>query len=880
MKKFRMLLLLLLSFSFATVIKAETVLPEPDIHIDGEYTIEQNGNIRATSAITISLTVDKSEYPNLYIQYKFGEGELSRDFSVYNKPIIVQRKGLYRIGYRSALASGDYGETIFKNIIVDMPYNESYENVIRNNQIINHKNTGTPIILPEYVEKDKDIRGVWVSTVSNIDIGKHYGDLEYKNEIISILNTIQKNNMNTVFFQVRPMNDAFYPSELAPYSAYIKGQQGLGLDWDILEFVIEESHKRGLELHAWLNPYRVANNPTQSPMTRQELIDTLHEDNFAKKHPEYTLFQTTGATLILDPGQPVVRQYLLDVIDELITNYDVDGIHFDDYFYVPNNEDMQTFLDHNPTGIGSIADWRRENVNIMVESVNNLVKSHNQATGRHIKFGISPVAIWRNGTVNGGSNTTGYSAWDGLYADTRKWVMEEWLDYICPQVYFDFSLTAAPFAVIVDWWANLIESNNLDVDLIIGLGFYRYTDKTPWVDENIIVEQIRYMSQYESVKGSVTFTYNTFVRSLAPINKTIERLNEYYWTKPVDFAWASDVEFVPEDDEETIGLKTDLQDLIDQIDTYMENNEVLIDTNIPVEERYLGTLYISKENNNLFLQAFHNGMYVVDSRIPKENLTLVTNELIAAFAAYKDDIYQGSVDLDRPDAVNNLEGELTKIYAFRAALNKSNGKSPEDLSKDKYYVANEILDALDLAISEAEAIIADESSFATEINARFHILKDKEADARANLFKGTADEETNGNGNGDDNDKDVDEVLTELEAVLTSLKAKLETIKTQDGKNKEDLPYGHKYVEEEYIAALTSLIVQAEEMIDEEEFTIEMLNDLIEDLEAAEQALDENVVVGEKEESYRKLLIIIGSVLGGLAIVGGATILILVKRKR
>ena len=192
--------------------------------------------------------------------------------------------------------------------------------------------------------------------------------------------------MNTVFFQVRPMNDAFYPSELAPYSEYIKGRQGEGLDWDILEFVIEESHKRGLELHAWMNPYRVANIPEHSPATKEEVLRNLDDKNFAKQNPEYTLMQTTGRTLILDPGQPAVREYLLDVIEEILVNYDVDGIHFDDYFYVPTLEDNQTFLDYNEEQFPSISDWRRENVNKLVKSVNDLVKDFNTTNQKHVKF--------------------------------------------------------------------------------------------------------------------------------------------------------------------------------------------------------------------------------------------------------------------------------------------------------------------------------------------------------------------------------------------------------------------------------------------------------------------------------------------------------------
>lgn len=874
MRKFKIFLLLLMSFSFISVVKASVDLPVPTIHIDGDY-----DEVREvyTSAVTITLTVDKTNHPNAFIRYKLFEGSPPTLFTQYNGPIPIQRKGNYRILFKSAIPAGDISATVSQNIRVDIPYNEEYPNVIRNNQIINHRGTNDPIILPLYEEKDKDIRGVWVSTVSNIDIGQHETDLQYKNEIISILNNVQKQNMNTVFWQVRPMNDAIYPSELAPYSSYIKGAQGLGLDWDILEFVIEESHKRGLELHAWLNPYRVANNSSTDPVSKQTLLNGLHDDNFAKQNPEMTLMQTTGATLILDPGRPEVRQYLLDVIDEIIVNYDVDGIHFDDYFYVPNNEDNQTFMDYNPDNIPSLSDWRRENVNIMVREVNDLVKSHNIATGRHIKFGISPVAIWRNGTGVGGSNTSGYSAYDSLYADTRKWVLEEWLDYICPQVYFDFSLIAAPYATIVDWWANLIESNDVDVDLIIGLGFYRYTDNTPWIDENIIVEQIRYMSQYESVKGSVMFSYRTFNRSLAPINKTIERLNEYYWTQPADFAWESDVTYVPLDDQEAIDIKANLQTLIDDANSFLEHNEVEVDTNIPIEERYLGTYYIDKQYNDSLIEAINNGINVVDTRVGKSYLNQATDALILARAQYEDNVYQGSVDLDRPDAVANLESELVTIKRFRSNVNKSNGKLAEELPEGKYYAPNEFIDALDLAISEAEAIILDETSFASEINAKFYALKDKEADVRSNLIRGTSSEAEEP---GDDDDEDLDDLIDELETMIAELKTKLESVKVLGDKTSSDLPFGQKYVNEEYINTLETLIEQAELMLEDEELTEAELNQMMDSLNDAEDELDNNIVIGEKEEDYKTLLIVIGSVLVSLAIIGGVAIFILTRKKK
>lgn len=729
MKKLKLLFILLLGFTFTTVIKAETSLPAPSIIIDGEFDEENNAY---TSAVTITLGVD---HPNANIEYKLFETAPPVLWDIYKGPISIQRRGHYRLVYRSFLGA-DFGKDQAINISIDIPQDEEYPNVIRNGTIINHRGTNDPIILPKYEEKDAEMRGVWVSTVSNIDIGKHITDELYKNEIISILNNIQKQNMNTVFFQVRPMNDAFYPSELAPYSEYIKGRQGLGLDWDILEFVIEEAHKRGLELHAWMNPYRVASIPEHTQATKEEILLNLDDKNFAKQNPEYTLMHTTGKTIILDPGQPAVRQYLLDVIDELLENYDVDGIHFDDYFYVPTLEDNQTFLDYNEEGFSSKADWRRENVNKLVKSVNDLVKNFNTTKQRKVKFGISPVAIWRNGTNVGGSNTSGYDAYSALYADTKKWVTEEWLDYILPQVYFDFSLYAAPFATIVDWWVDVIESSGVNVDLVVGLGFYKYTDKTPWVDENIIAEQLRYINQYDVVKGSVIFSYRTFQRSSAPITKTIERLNNFYWANPVDFPWESDVAFVPYDDEETVILKNELKALINQVNNYIDNKDVTDDTNLSSEELKINHYYASKEA----LSDINNGLisanYVVEARVLKEAVSLAIVELQNKFADFKELVYEGSFDPNRELSVNALLREIDIILSYRNLLLDSQGKTAAELPADYYFADREYLNAVDEAINDAHAIIADETSLSSEIDEVYRDLKVKDSALRAHYFKG------------------------------------------------------------------------------------------------------------------------------------------------
>ncbi len=491
-----------------------------------------------TSEVTIKLSVDDQ---NKRIQYKIFTGVPSMEWETYRNPIEIKAKGAYGLLYRVVNRYGDEnpGEQQRLNLILDFVMDETYTDVVRDGKIITYTDK-TKITLPLYKEKDNEVRAIWVSTVNNIDISYYVSDESYKEKLITILDTIQANNLNTVFFQVRSMNDAFYPSEYAPYSRFIRGTEGLGLDWDILEFVIEEAHQRNLELHAWLNPYRVSGGGTadspKSPKAAQ--LDRLHDDNFAKQNKHLVLADAHN-NLILNPASQEVRDYLKAVINELLENYDIDGIHFDDYFYVDTDEDTSLYSTSNHN-FDNIADWRRNNVNLMVKDISDLVRNHNKQKFDFVKFGISPAGIWANKNTPGGSPTAGYASYERpLYADTRKWVLEEWIDYIIPQVYWDFDNPLAPHADIVKWWANLIDDNDVDVALIIGQAMYRFSGTNPWTDGNAIVEQIRYASQYESVKGITFFTFRDILNPNANVSLTLSRLKDNFWTKPVDWPWAS-----------------------------------------------------------------------------------------------------------------------------------------------------------------------------------------------------------------------------------------------------------------------------------------------------------------------------------------------------
>lgn len=275
---------------------------------------------------------------------------------------------------------------------------------------------------------------------------------------------------NAVFFQVRAEGDAWYKSSLEPYSKYFTGEQGRAPreDWDPLSFVIKECHARGMELHAWINPYRGASN----------VNGVLSDKHLFHRAPE--LFITYNGQLILDPGNPKGRYHVLSVIQELLTNYDLDGLHLDDYFYpypVRGIEfpDETNFLQYGLTA-GYKQDeksrWRRDNVNTLIREIRSTINRIKP----WVRFGISPFGIYRNASsYNKGSATSGLQNYDDLYADVLHWVNNDWIDYIVPQVYWNIGHKVADYTVLVEWWSKAL-SDNPRIQLYIGQDIKRSMD--------------------------------------------------------------------------------------------------------------------------------------------------------------------------------------------------------------------------------------------------------------------------------------------------------------------------------------------------------------------------------------------------------------------
>jgi len=510
------------------VIAANAEVMSPDIALEGDY-----DGWEYTSAVSVNFESDNTVY------YRIHNGSRWTEFEPYDAPFTLSRSVTYTVEYYAVDQYGNTSETESERVRMNLPITEDNTHVIRNNDFITYYQKDEAITLPIYQEASEEVRAIWVSTVSNIDLPILTDETSYKAMIDHMFEVIKANQFNTVFFQVRPMNDAFYESDLAPYSRYVTGTEGVNPGFDVLNYVIEVAHQHDIELHAWLNPYRVATG-TQS---KEAQLGLLHEDNFAKQNPDLVIQDNNGA-LILNPGEPEVIAYLESVVNELLEKYNLDGIHFDDYFYsysgMNDTQDLAAFNQHNLEGL-SLDDWRRENVNTLVKTVFNNVESYNTTNNQWVKFGISPFGIWASDQqIEGGSNTSpnALSSYYAQYADSKKWVEEGWLHYILPQLYWEFEHSVAPYADLVKWWSNL--TNDSDVDLIIGHGFYRYADGT-WNDPSELLEQLRYNQHYEAIIGSSFFTYNTLNQQNTNVVNALERLKTSYWTDFIPTPWETTV---------------------------------------------------------------------------------------------------------------------------------------------------------------------------------------------------------------------------------------------------------------------------------------------------------------------------------------------------
>ena len=388
---------------------------------------------------------------------------------------------------------------------------ESQEIVVVNGERISYRDGGYVYINTEHSTKGGEFRGVWVSPLTG-DIGNYVSKDSYQSQMLDVLEKMEYYNLNVMIFHVRIMNDALYESKYNSWSSYYNTNP----DWDALPWLIEECHKRGIEFHAWMNPYRVTTNVQLSLEDCAKRYKPLN----AASNPKNLL--KADKTIILNPGEPEVKEFLVNTCMELVENYDVDAIHFDDYFYAAGIDDSETIRKYNTTGL-SEADFRRKQVDDFIEMLSESLRSFNLSSGRRVQLGIAPTGVWKNGNgvvtydasgkaMSSGSRTSAYAHYGSpLYADTLKWINNNWIDYILPQTYWAITNGAGPYCDLVKWW-NLACKNS-KTNLYSSLGLYMNSGgNASWSTNHYEgYQQIMLANTLENVRGCSIYNYTSYV---------------------------------------------------------------------------------------------------------------------------------------------------------------------------------------------------------------------------------------------------------------------------------------------------------------------------------------------------------------------------------
>lgn len=366
-------------------------------------------------------------------------------------------------------------------------------------------------------QQKREFRGAWIQCVNGQFQGM--GTKKMQQTLLYQLDELQKDGVNAIIFQVRPECDALYASKYEPWSRFLTGQQGMAPNpyWDPLQWMIEQCHRRGMELHAWINPYRAKTKGTKALATNHVGI----------AHPERCF--PYDDMLILNPGLPENRDYICEVAVDIVRRYDVDGIHMDDYFYpypvpgltIPDDATYRRYGEHYPTK----ADWRRQNVNLFIEQFYKAVHK----VKPWVKVGISPFGIYRNKITSPiGSNTNGLQNYDDLYADVLLWVNKGWLDYVVPQIYWEIGNKAADYDTLIRWW-DLYSDNR---PLFIGEDVERTVKardlRNPKTHQQGAKHRLH--REMKNVKGTVLWYAKAAVDDMGSYGTM---LRKYYWKNPV-----------------------------------------------------------------------------------------------------------------------------------------------------------------------------------------------------------------------------------------------------------------------------------------------------------------------------------------------------------
>ena len=355
-------------------------------------------------------------------------------------------------------------------------------------------------------------KGAWIATVANIDwpSAEAVGNTEKQQaEMIWLLDSLQAIGINAIIFQIRPTADALYQSELEPVSHWLTGKQGSWGEqtpWDPLEWTIEAAHERGMEVHVWLNPYRVNLAKTDTSI--------IAPDHIFRHRPEW--FWCYAKQWYFDPGLDETREWICTIVGDIVERYDIQAIHMDDYFYpypvggkpLPDEGSFAKY----PRGYEDIKEWRRNNVDMIIQDLSATIHECKP----NVQFGISPFGVWRNASVDstGSATQAGITNFDDLYANIRLWIQAGWIDYVLPQLYWEIGKRVADYEVLAHWWAN--EVRGTKCQLYIGMAPYRLenaSSKTPWGQGNEIKRQMELNRTIPEITGECFYSTRPLLRN-------------------------------------------------------------------------------------------------------------------------------------------------------------------------------------------------------------------------------------------------------------------------------------------------------------------------------------------------------------------------------
>ena len=532
---------------------------------------------------------------------------------------------------------------------------------------------------PTYEEKVQEYRAVWVSHFVG-DIASYKNETQYKAEVDKLIAQLVEWNMNAMVFHVRTHNNALYNSKLNPLARW---WDGVDFDtFDPLHYIIEQCHANGIEFHAWMNPYRITTTGSY-PMNSNET--TFPEGNPAN---DPSNFITVGNNIILDPGIPGNRDFIVDTCMELVENYDVDAIHFDDYFYISGADDTATRNKYNTEGL-SLGDFRRKQVDLFIEQLHNAISKYNSENNKAIEIGISPSGVYRNegyssSTIpqydaNGsltyplGSNTAGFAHYDNyLYSDTKYWIDQEWIDYITPQTYHATDNPSSPFGNLVEWWNWVVK--NKKVNLSFGIGIYMTLGNDGgWDTADEFEKQMLLENQAEYSKGLCLYKYASLFSTSANMVSHVNAMKRN-WTKNIPSAIKPQHTNLPEPVVENLNINGNLitWDKLDNVRGYIvwqvKKGSFVDTTNISHLYDYIQSTSIEVEDGYDYYVSSVNLANEISKPVLASSLS-ETEQLVVAFNSIKfpvtinDDSYLNSLKA-RYDALTETDKAKVSNYSL------------------------------------------------------------------------------------------------------------------------------------------------------------------------------------------------------------------------